>query len=262
MGYHHCRDALQVENRYIPFTVPEGTLHRSAGFMEGPLMTATAGGANKIEQPYAISYMKVIPALMEATGGSHLHMGHLSRAAHTQLLNELLKRGIAPERFLYRPWVPSVWETLLAHRVDFYISSFPLGGGLSLVEAMGAGIPSTAHRHLFNRALSGFDLLYAGAFSWQDPDALIAYCAALTPKLLQEQSNAARIHYERYHAPKQLVAALAENAAPLVAPALQGDFTPVESAWSTWVAQQNTGMQRAKRFAWRYYRQLRRVLHG
>ena len=54
------------------------------------------------------------------------------------------------ERFIYMPWVPSVWKTLHDCRVDLYIASFPYGGGLTLIEAMGAGHSGgSAQAHFF-----------------------------------------------------------------------------------------------------------------
>ncbi len=258
MDFHHCRDMLHVSNNcYVPFTVPERTPRDASPFMaNGVLTTCTAAGSNKLEQPYPAQYTEVIPALLATTGGTHIHIGKLSRRALTRIARGLAAHAIAPEKFIYIPWVESVWDTLLAQRVDYYLCSFPIGGGLTMIEAMGAGIPLAAHRHLITRALGGQDLTYEGAFSWRTAEELIAYCAALTPSKLAAQSALARAYFLQYHRradlPKLLESPLAS------APALTADYLPDRVGWERWFAAHSGGRYLVWLFAYRCFRRMRR----
>jgi hypothetical protein len=199
--YHNCRNVLGIENTYVPFTFEDrGARPVDLPFLsDGTLTTCTAARLNKIEVPYFISYLDLVPDLLKATGGRHVHVGLLTPWALFRIRRGLKRYGIQPDRFIYSPWVPSVWKALHHHRVDLYIASFPYGGALTLIEAMGAGIPVALHRRISSRIHSGIDLAYPGAFSWRWPDELLNYCVSLTPADLEQAGRSGRTHYEKFH---------------------------------------------------------------
>jgi hypothetical protein len=224
MGFHCCRGDLRIQgNRYLPLVVEDqGVRSSSSRFIrpDNTLLTCTAANFNKIEVPYFIRYADVIPALLLATGGRHLHIGQLRPATLRQIRQGLRKRGLPDSAFQYVPYVTSVWRALLEHGVDIYVASFPHGGGRTLIEAMGAGIPVAIHSHSASRLLGAFDLAYRGAMVWRIPEELFEQINAATTETLFRHSHLARTHYEEFHREDVLRQALGIEAATLEAPAL------------------------------------------
>jgi glycosyltransferase involved in cell wall biosynthesis len=260
MGYHNCRDTLGIENIYVPLTVEDrGNRSSNVPFLQtGNLVTCTAARSNKIEIPYFVSYIDLIPKLLKATGGTHVHIGRLTPWALFKIRRGLKKLSIEPNRFIYKAWVPSVWQALQDSRVDLYIASFPYGGGLTLIEAMGAGTPVALHKHVFSRLLSGIDLAYPGAFNWRQPEALLQYCALVTPEALTTASRQARQQYEQFHSVEHLHAFMnAEHQATLVPNATPINFMIDSDEWASWVERQLSIRHVLARATYRVLRKLR-----
>lgn len=260
MGYHHCRDELGVENIYVPLTVEDKGGRADQPFKpEGFLTTCTAARSNKIEIPYFVSYPDLVPQILKATGGKHIHIGRLTPWALYRIRQGLKRHGIQPQRFVYIPWVPSVWKALHEHRVDLYIASFPYGGGLTLIEAMGGGIPVVLHRHIFSRVLSGIDLAYPDAFSWRQPGELLNYCASVTVDDLIAAGKAGRAQFEQFHSSEHLDRFLHDTDYSCPAPdALSGNFSLEADEWGLWMEGQLSLRHLVSRTAYRAYRRFRR----
>ena len=207
--YQRCRLA-GIDNIYIPLTAKDkGMREKSKLFCtSGFLTTCTVARFNKVEKPYFISYIDVIAQLLAETQGVHIHIGTLTPWAIWRLKYYLRKNNISSERFVYIPWVADVWKTMQELNVDLYISSFPYGAGLTLIEIMGAGVPVAIHRNIFSNFLSELHFAYSGVFSWQFPDELIQYCQRVTEKELTEHSLAGRQQYETYYNDNELVSIL------------------------------------------------------
>lgn len=263
MGYHYCRDALGVDNRYLPLTfedkhfVPVQTEFASGGC----LTTATAARSNKIEIPYYVSYLDTIPRLLKVTGGRHIHIGKLTPWGLRHMRAQMRKNGVPEDRLIYIEWTPSVWRSLQEHQVDVYIASFPYGAAITLIEAMGAGVPVIMHQHMFSRVLSGLELAYPEVFRWADPEDLFAHLATLEPERLTREKWLSRQRYETFHRPELLQAYLQDpDWIQLPIPPLMSEFRPRYDEWAAWAESQLSFSRLVYRFAYRTWRRLRSLL--
>lgn len=187
-----------------------------------------------------------------------MHIGRLTPWALFKIRRGLKRYGVGQDRFIYMPWVPSVWQALHKHRVDLYVASFPYGGGLTLIEAMGAGVPVALHRHIYSRILSGIDLAYPSAFSWRSPGELLDYCSSLTPTDLQESGRLARMQYEKFHRQDILKELLISQDQATLKPAdLRSDYSPEDDEWAAWVERQVSCRRAIWRGAYRLFRRIR-----
>lgn len=260
MGYRNCRDVLGIENIYVPLTVGDrGDRPQDRPFLDdSKLTTCTAARSNKIEIPYFISYLDIVPQIIKNTSGKHIHIGRLSPWALYRIRRGLKRYGVQQDRFVYTPWVPSVWNALHDYGVDLYIASFPYGGGLTLIEAMGAGIPVALHRHLYSRVLSGIDLAYPDAFNWRFPNELLEFCSNLTGEYLELNSRRARNQYLTFHRPEYLEQFLSgKDSFELTPGELKGVFAPEYDEWAYWMERQISFKRIVQRGAYRIFRSIR-----
>ncbi len=263
MGYHYCRDDLGIDNHYLPLTFEDrGFLPIETAFASGGgLTTATAARSNKIEIPYYVSYLDLIPQMLKVTGGRHIHIGKLTPWAMRRMRAQMREHRVPEDQLVYLEWTPSVWKSLQEHKVDVYLASFPYGAGLTLIEAMGAGVPVIMHQHMYSRVLSGLELAYPEAFCWSDPEDLLSHLAALEPERLELESRLARMRYETFHRPEILKAYLRHPATLLLpVPSLTSDFRPRYDEWAAWAEAQLSFSRLAYRFAYRTWRRIRSSL--
>jgi hypothetical protein len=260
MGYHYCRDELGVDNHYLPLTFEDKQcVPIQTDFMDyGSLTTATVAGSNKIEVPYYISYVELIPQVLKVTGGKHIHIGKLTPWTRWRIYSQLRKHRIPKDRFIYINWVPSVWEALQEHNVDLYLASFPYGAGLSLIEAMGAGIPVILHRHMYSRVNSSLELAYSEANCWSDSSELLTYLSSLRPEKLVRERQLARQQYERFHRPEILQNYLSSgDPIKISVPPLAKSFKPRWDEWAGWAESRVSVSHLIYRFAYRTFRTIR-----
>lgn len=264
MGFHHCRDELGIDNKYLPLTFEDKqSVPVETDFMQGGnLITATAARWNKIEVPYYISYLDIIPRVLKATGGQHVHIGRLTPWALFRIYRQMRKQGVQSDRFIYIEWTPSVWKALQEHKVDIYLASFPYGAGLTLIEAMGAGIPVIMHEHMYSRVLSGLELAYKDAFSWYDPEKLLRHLDILTPDCLLHEKELSRQHYEYFHQPKILRAYLYKpESVQSNIPKLSKEFKPRYDEWANYITNRLNISYIISRDAYRFFIRMRSLFH-
>jgi glycosyltransferase involved in cell wall biosynthesis len=260
MGYHNCRNALGIENIYVPLTIEDkGERPADLPFLQSSrLTTCTAARSNKIEITYFINYLDFVPKLLRVTGGTHVHIGRLTPWALFRIRRGLKRLGVPPDRFIYTPWVPSVWKALHDYRVDLYIASFPYGGGLTLIEAMGAGVPVVLHRHIFSSVLSGIDLAYPGVFSWRQPEELLDYCASITADELVMAGKSGREQFQRFHSIEHLHRFVNDDRQSCLVPiGIGGEFFVEADEWALWMERQLSFRRILNRIAYRAFRKFR-----
>lgn len=265
MGYHYCRNELGIDNYYLPLTFEdeEHSILKTHFAQSGELTTATAARSNKVEIPYYVSYLDFVPQLLKITGGRHIHLGKLTPWALRRIYSQMRKQGVQKDRFVYIEWAPSVWKALRDHKVDVYIASFPYGAGLTLIEAMGAGIPVIMHEHMYSRVLSGLELAYPESFRWNDPDDLLQYLANLTPLILEEEKQCARLRYETFHRPEILKNYLQnpDKLKSIEVPPLDKSFRPRGDEWAAWIESQMSFTRLLYKYVYRRLRAVRRFLN-
>ena len=260
MGYYNCRDKLGIRNVFcLPLWISDKASGGDRLFMpNGVMTTATIANANKVEVPYIVDYINMVPRLLAVTKGVHVHIGKLTPWGLFRLRRGLRRAGIDPSRFMYMPNVTDVARELVANRVDLYIASFPYGGARTLIEVMSAGIPVVVHDHYATRLLGGMDLAYPTAFTWRTPDELFAHMRGVTPELLQREGTEARAHFLTFHDAKNFVPFTVERLAAIPAPPPLRPHRPdaLERAFDT--ARQMSVLGVLWRFMYRNRRKLRR----
>lgn len=209
IGFFHCKNELGIKNNYYwPLTINLGSLEpRSDQFLsEGHLVTCSSGRPDKFNASYYLyDYFKLIPKLLAATSGRHIHIGSLTADMEAGLQHALMAEGVDPARFTNIPWVPSVARALIEYHVDLYISSFPLGGGKATLEAMAAGTPLLMHQSYRSRFHGGGDLAYPDAWLWRTEADLLDMASNISVDDLMRHSLLARAHYGKYHSDKSLI---------------------------------------------------------
>jgi hypothetical protein len=217
LGFYQCREQEGVEANVVwPLVVADQGHRLNSPFLKrGHLTTCTSGRPEKFESlqgfdlvPYLYRYADTVPSIIRASGGTHIHIGELPDPMLERIRAGLAAAGVPPERFVYIEYVPSLWRALLELGVDVYIGSFPFGGGRTIVEAMGAGLPLIVHANYCSTFLSSETHVYDGAMIWRQPSELAAFLSKLHLSQLTEHAHRSRAFYEAHHRPELLRAAL------------------------------------------------------
>lgn len=218
-GYFNCKEILGVErNRYWPLTTEDHGENPDRKFLSaGFLTTCTSGGFEKFETPhlrvsipYAYSYAELIPKILLATGGKHIHIGKLSSQMLATIKNGLRENWINPSRFVHVQFVKSIWRAMHELNIDLYVGSFPLGGGKGTLEVTGSGTPVVVHANYRSPFLCDDPEIYPEALRWSTPDELISVLRNADADSLVLQSKLARAHYVKHNHPSLLRRAIAD----------------------------------------------------
>ncbi len=213
-----CRD-LHQDRLYWPLVHPlpptlqkrGDRFHSAEGWV-----TASCGAEMKFTFPYPYSYLDLIPEIIKSTGGRHIHIGPLSpkRVAYVKK-----KLGDQADRFIHFPFVESLSHTLIQEKVDLYLLSFPIGGGLATIETLAVGVPILFHENAYSASSSSAYLSYEGSLSWRTPIELTDILKGLTPELLKLHAQKGLDYYEKcYNMPFERVIQQGSLAVPRILP--------------------------------------------
>lgn len=222
MSYELCKNEIGVTQQlYWPISSVRTSQIKTRFLERGALTTCSCGRMSKFESgSYAIRYERAVACILEASRGYHVHIGELSDAFLQKIHEELDAENVNHDRFIHIPWVASLSQALIENAVDVYVSSFPLGGGKSLIEAMSIGVPVVTHESYRSRYHAGSDLAYPESFTWSQYEELGRIFKQWDQPLLKQHAASALQHFERYYSQEALLKAFASgvDSAALVPP--------------------------------------------
>lgn len=227
IGYCCCQDHEKIRNNlYLPLTCADKKkqIAPSKLMENGDLTTCSSGTSNKFSTDYPYTYFELIALRLSLRSGVHYHIGNLTDAQQKMLAHQLSSHGVDPDRFIHIEWVKSIWDAVIELKVDLYLCSFPLGGGRTAIEIMGAGVPILIHQNSVSRFHGGHDLVYPEAFVWRTEERFKAHLMNVTREVLSAHSAIARKWYEEHYTPELFQSAfqsLLNQQATIAPPALQ-----------------------------------------
>lgn len=202
LSYHHCRDDMGVgENVYLPLTLCDPPSPSDSNHQGPHWRTATSGSWFKFSAPHAWHLWDVLPNLLKASGGEHLHIGPMPTEVIERLRGKLTEEGIDPHRFVHLEHVDSVARCLVDRKVDLYVGSFPYPGIKSGIEAMAVGIPIALPLSYQSSLQSSVNMVYKEAFHWRSPEELCEIVGEISGEVLRRHAVLSRDWFVRYHSP-------------------------------------------------------------
>jgi glycosyltransferase involved in cell wall biosynthesis len=211
--FRNCRHGEGLEhNVYWPLTAADPGDHSGrAFFANGTMTTCSSGGFEKFvfdhfARPirFRHRYQELLPLILSATGGRHVHIGSLPPHFLADLRIGLEHAGISPERFIHVDRVDNLARAMVDLGIDLYITSFPLGGGRAAVEAMSIGLGVLAYRNYRSIQFSDADDLYEGVLSWRTPSELEAVLRSVDRETVMRHAASARRRFEQHNRPEHL----------------------------------------------------------
>lgn len=167
-------------------------------FNSSHFVTATCGGAHKFSSVGPLGLPNIISGILKNPFRRHIHVGPLTSELRNAILQSLEKAQIPSSRLKLTGEVRSVAETLAAERVDLFIASTPIGGGLTISEAAYVGIPIAIHESggaPLDQYLSGFTHAPDKVLAWKTPAELFDALDRFDERNLLELSLASREWY-------------------------------------------------------------------
>ncbi|WP_373504113.1 glycosyltransferase 61 family protein [Aestuariivirga sp.] len=188
-------------------------------YSSGSFLTATCGGDHKFAVDGPVNFPDVVAGLLQNTRGRHIHIGNVSQMFTAAVHEAMDKVRIPRDRIRFVGEVASVASCLLQVKADLFVSSFPVGGGLSMSEAAYAGLPVAVYQPPGNPLASaaervadhGFAGYIAGtthrppeAITWSEPiDLFRTLKGGLDDEVLHKLSRSSRAWYLAHFTPKK-----------------------------------------------------------
>lgn len=219
MGYYSCRNDEGIkDNLFFPLTVKDrGSRLPTFDFQN--IKTCSCGSYGpKFGITYKYNYLDFVIRRLKIRSGIHFHVGNIPADILAEFKKKLALNEIQFDRFVYIPYVSSLWDFLRDNSIDLYIASFPMSGARATMEAMGSGIPILIHVSSLDRFFSGIDSAYPEAFLWKNTNEFDQLLISLDQKSLEKASLEAREHYLRYHSRDFLVEYMLGGVSGSVAP--------------------------------------------
>ncbi|MEF7616113.1 hypothetical protein V4F39_19520 [Aquincola sp. MAHUQ-54] len=205
-----CTQHLGHQTTLLPMHVADRGVRRSGAPDGRALSVATCGHPAKYSKSGELALHRIVATVLQAVPGSFYHIGMLDEAWITQIREHLAAAGVAPGRFVPLGAVASLWDTLLALDVGFYLGSAPVGGGRSAIEAQGAALPLIFYKGEHTGSLLQNYTLYAHQeLGWTTLDDLSSRLRTYAPQH-KELGQRARAFYEENFSARRFRSVLGE----------------------------------------------------
>ena len=139
----YSESVVYLPDAYLPAESPVERAARTPGRTEAGLpecgfVFVSFTGAHKIQPPMFDTWTR----LLNAVPGSVLWLQQASPIAVRHLRREAERRGIAGDRVVFAPFVPSRGEHLARLSLaDLFLDTLPYGGHATSLDALSAGVP-------------------------------------------------------------------------------------------------------------------------
>lgn len=190
---------------YIPLSpatfteeMPALTAAQETSLEEAGFISVSIGNRIKFFPPfsYPVKYKEIVGQLLMREDAVHVHIGDLYPADLIAIREELRRHTIDEDRFLHVAFYPSLATFLEKYAADLFVCTFPIGGGMSLIEALSHGTAVAAHNQPFE-AFSELVYCPPGVMIWDTPDELRQFVAGLDKKRLKLLRDQAQEHFAK-----------------------------------------------------------------
>ena len=190
---------------YIPLSpatfteeMPALTEQQEDALEDADFISVSIGNRIKFFPPfsYPVKYKEIVSQLLLRDDSVHVHIGDLYPADLIAIREELRRRMIDEDRFLHVAFYPSLARFIDKYAVSLLVCTFPIGGGMSLIEALSHGVAVAAHNQPFE-AFSELAYCPPGVMIWNTPDELGEHVAGLDEKRLKSLREQSRRHFEK-----------------------------------------------------------------
>ena len=205
ISYLNFKNNINNKNIYIPLSYSKrNQFVNDKRNIEDNLNVCMIGSYNKVNIPYDIDYESTVYSLISSVNLTFFHIGKLSPIVVIKLRIKLFFNGISQNRFRYLKNVYDIPLELHRNMIHLVLSSFPIGGALTLIECMSAGVPVAIHDNVYLNQASCKDTVYSKAFVWKDSTELINVCHSLDNQKYNLHSEESYKYYLSMHTGKHL----------------------------------------------------------